>query len=44
MDPGVNFGPKYVSIEQLNSQAKSIRPAAKHAKAMQEREELDAAG
>jgi hypothetical protein len=41
---GEVFGPKYVSIEQLADQAKSIRPAAKHVKAMKQREELDAAG
>ena len=44
VDRGVPFGPKYVSIEQLADQAKSIRPAAKHVKAMKQREELDAAG
>ena len=43
-DRGMPFGPKYVAIEQLADQAKSIRPAAKHVKAMQQREELDAAG
>ena len=41
---GEVFGPKYVSIEQLADQAKSIRPTAKHVKAMRQREELDAAG
>ena len=44
IDRGLPFGPKYVSIEQLAEQAKSIRPAVKHMKAMQVREELDAAG
>ena len=44
VDRGVNFGPKYVSIEQLTSQAKFLRLAPKHVKAMQEHEELDAAG
>ena len=44
VDRGMPFGPKYVAIEQLAEQAKSIRPAAKHVKAMKLREELDAAG
>ena len=44
VDRGVPFGPKYVAIDQLEDQAKSIRPAAKHARAMKQREELDAAG
>ena len=44
VDRGVPFGPKYVAIEQLAEQAKSIRPAAKHVKAMKQREELDATG
>ena len=38
------YGPKYVAIEQLAVQAKSIRPAVKHVKAMKERDELDEAG
>ena len=44
VDRGMPFGPKYVAIEQLADQAKSIRPAAKRVKAMEQREELDAAG
>ena len=44
VDRDMPFGPKYVSIEQLEVQAKSIRPAAKHAQAMKQRDELDAAG
>ena len=44
VDRGIPFGPKYVAIEQLADQAKSIRPAAKHVKAMKQREELDAVG
>ena len=44
VDRGMPFGPKYVSIEQLTDQARSIRPAAKHVKAMKQRDELDAAG
>ena len=44
VDRGMPFGSRYVSIGQLADQAKSIRPAAKHVKAMKEREELDAAG
>ncbi len=44
VDRGMPFGPKYVSIEQLAEQAKSIRPSSKHVQAMQEREALDAAG
>ena len=44
VDRGVPFGPKYVAIEQLAEQAKSIRPAAKHVKAMKLRNELDATG
>ena len=43
-DRGMPFGPKYLAIEQLADQAKSIRPAAKHVKAMKQRDELDAAG
>ena len=38
------FGPKYVPIEQLAEQAKSISPSAKHIKAMEEWELLDADG
>ena len=44
VDWGMPFGPRYVSVGQLADQAKSIRPAAKHVKAMRERDELDAAG
>ena len=44
VDRGMPFGPRYVSVGQLADQARSIRPAAKHVKAMKEREELDAAG
>ena len=44
IDRGVPFGPKYVAIQQLADQAKSIRPAAKHVLAMRQRDELDAAG
>ena len=44
VDRDMPFGPQYVTIEQLEVQAKSIRPAAKHVKAMKLREELDAAG
>ena len=44
VDRGMPFGSKYVGIEQLADQARSIRPAAKRAKAMEQREELDAAG
>ena len=44
VDRGMPFGPKYVAIEQLAEQAKSIRPAAKHVKAMRQRDELDAVG
>ena len=44
VDRGMPFGPKYVAIEQLADQARSIRPAAKRVKAMEQREELDAAG
>ena len=44
VDRGMPFGPKYVDIEQLADQAKSIRPAAKHVKAMKLRDELDATG
>ena len=44
VDRGMPFDPKYVSIEQLADQAKSIRPAAKHIAAMKRRDELDGAG
>ena len=44
VDRGMPFGPKYVPIEQLANQAKSIRPVAKHVQAMRERELLDGAG
>ena len=40
----MSFGPKYVAIEQFAEQAKSIRPAAKHVKALKQRNELDADG
>ena len=43
VDRSVPFGPKYVGIEQLAEQARSIRPAAKRVKAMKLRQELDAA-
>ena len=44
VNQGMPFGPKYVAIEQLADQARSIRPAAKRVKAMEQRGELDAAG
>ena len=44
VDRGMPYGPKYVAIEQLAVQAKSIRPAVKHVRAMRMRDELDAAG
>ena len=44
VDRGMAFGPKYVALEQLEDQAKSIRPAVKHVKAMKHRDELDAEG
>ena len=44
VDRGVPYGPRYVGIEQLAEQARSIRPAAKHVQAMRQREELDAVG
>ena len=44
VDRGMPFGPKYVDIQQLADQAKSIMPAAKHVKAMKLRGELDATG
>lgn len=44
VDRGMPFGPRYVSVGQLADQARSIRPAAKHVRAMRESEELDAAG
>ena len=43
VDRGIPFGPKYVAIEQLADQAKSIRPAAEHIQAMKQRDELGAA-
>ena len=39
-----SLGSKYVAIDQLEEQARSIRPAAKHVKAMKLRDELGAAG
>jgi hypothetical protein len=44
VERGMPFVPKYVSIEQLADEAKSIRPAAKPVEAMRVREVLDAAG
>ena len=44
VDRGMPYGPKYVAIEQLENQAKSIRPAAKHVKAMKHRDELEVEG
>ena len=44
VDRGMPYGPKYVAIEQLADQAKSIRPSAKHVEAMKLRNELDAEG
>ena len=44
VDRGMPFGPNYVALEQLEEQAKSIRPAVKHVKAMKHRDELDAEG
>ncbi len=44
VDRVMPFSPKYVALEQLEDQAKSIRPAVKHVKAMKHRDELDAAG
>ena len=44
VDRGMPFGLKYIAIEQLADQARSIRPAAKRVKAMEQREVLDAAG
>ena len=44
VDRGMPFGPKYVAIEQLADQARSIRPAAKRVRAMEQREELHASG
>ena len=38
VDRGMPFGPKYVALEQLEEQAKSIRPAVKHVKAMKHRD------
>ena len=40
----MSFGPKYLVFEQLEDQAKSIRPAVEHVKAMKHRDELDAEG
>ena len=42
VDRGMPFGPRHVPIEQLEKQARSIRPAAKHIKAMKLRDELEA--
>ena len=44
VDRGMPIGPKYMSTEQLDEQAKSIRPAAKHVRAMRGREMMDVAG
>ena len=44
VERGMPFGPKYVAIEQLQDQAKSIRPVGKHIEAMKLRDELDAQG
>ena len=44
VDRGMSFDPKYVALEQLEDQAKSIRPAVKHVKAMKHRDKLDAEG
>ena len=44
VDRGMPFGPRYVTIEQLEDQANSIRPALKHVKAMKHRDELDVEG
>ena len=44
VDQNMPFGPKYVPIEQLAEQGKSIRPSAKHVKVIEERELLDADG
>ena len=44
VDRGMPFGPKYVALEQLEDQAKSIRPAVKHVKAMKHRDELGRSG
>ncbi len=41
---GMPFGPKYAALEQLEDQAKSIRPLVKYVKAMKHRDELDAEG
>ena len=44
MERGVPFVPKYMGIEQLEDQAKSIRIATKHVKGMKLRDQLDAQG
>ena len=44
VDRGMPLGPKYVALEQLEDQAKSIHPAVRHVKAMKHRDELDAEG
>ncbi len=44
VDQGMPFRPKYVALEQLEDQAKSIRRAVKHVKAMKHRDELDQDG
>ena len=44
VDRDMPSGPKYVALEQLADQARSIRPALKHVRAMRQREELDATG
>ena len=44
VDQGMPFGPRYVSVEQLAEQARSIRPALKRVEAMKMRDELDAPG
>ena len=41
---GMGIGGKYTAIAQLEDQAKSIRPAAKHAKVMKMRNEAYGAG
>ena len=44
VDRGMPFVPNYVALEQPEDQAKSIRPAMEHVKAMKHRNELDAEG
>ena len=44
IDRGMPFGPKYMALERLEDQAKSIRPTTKHIKAMEQRDVLSAAG